>query len=331
MTWLSSILSAFRPADTSAVESISSDYLHSAADLAQTVQLLLMHAHRIAHGAVQGTVQSWIKGQGVQFAGIRQYDHGDDARLIDWNTTARLHIPMVKYAHEERNNDVYVVVDIGASMQSGFNESALQTALMMALAVICTVDMSGDMCALLTADTAHQPSVRLCAPLGVGHRHRIDSATRLVRTIIEQYHTHRIIKEAPHDTLEAMIRYAGTSIRKRSIIFLITDAQTHAETSVLQQYAQALHQRHECVVIGIAPSSLSEQGMINVVDAETGATTDERIAQITYRMQEQYTTTMTLLQSSGLRTLSVCATDDIPRALRALYRSDHQHIKMQAV
>ena len=62
-----------------------------------------------------GEYHSVFKGRGMTFAEVREYQPGDDIRLIDWNVTARSGNPFVKVFEEERELTVFLIVDISAS------------------------------------------------------------------------------------------------------------------------------------------------------------------------------------------------------------------------
>ena len=59
-----------------------------------------------------------ISPTGVEYAGTRQYEQGDDLRKIDWKATARLTRLMVKEFHTEENFPVTILLDTGDSMNS---------------------------------------------------------------------------------------------------------------------------------------------------------------------------------------------------------------------
>ena len=52
-------------------------------------------------GQLQGGYRTAHRGSGLDFVGLRGYVHGDDARHIDWNVTARLNEPYVRVFTED--------------------------------------------------------------------------------------------------------------------------------------------------------------------------------------------------------------------------------------
>ena len=66
-----------------------------------------------------GEYHSVFKGRGMTFAEVREYQPGDDIRLIDWNVTARTGSPFVKIFEEERELTVYLLVDVSRSGHFG--------------------------------------------------------------------------------------------------------------------------------------------------------------------------------------------------------------------
>ena len=70
-------------------------------------------------GLRQGDRLSPRRGQGLDFADLREYQPHDDVRHIDWNVTARLGQPHVREFLEERDMAVWFLVDLSASMDWG--------------------------------------------------------------------------------------------------------------------------------------------------------------------------------------------------------------------
>jgi len=55
----------------------------------------------------------------MEFAEVREYEAGDDARTIDWNVTARMGAPFVKKFVEERDLTLLLLVDVSGSQAFG--------------------------------------------------------------------------------------------------------------------------------------------------------------------------------------------------------------------
>lgn len=76
-------------------------------------------SHKKAYSAQAGDIKSAFKGRGMEFEEIRAYNFGDDVRDIDWRVTARKQQPYTKIYTEERDLEVYVWLDLSASMLFG--------------------------------------------------------------------------------------------------------------------------------------------------------------------------------------------------------------------
>lgn len=73
-----------------------------------------------ARGAVTtgflGNYKSSVRGKGLEFEDYRNYDQNDDAELIDWKASVRSNKLLVKEFVEERNLEVFFLVDASSSM-----------------------------------------------------------------------------------------------------------------------------------------------------------------------------------------------------------------------
>jgi uncharacterized protein (DUF58 family) len=68
---------------------------------------------------IMGASVSRRLGRGLDFAEVREYQPGDDVRMIDWKVTARSGRAHTKLFVEERERPVLLVVDFRASMRFG--------------------------------------------------------------------------------------------------------------------------------------------------------------------------------------------------------------------
>ena len=80
----------------------------------------LRNRHKKSPPSAQvGEIKSIFKGRGMEFEEIRPYNYGDDVRDIDWRVTARKLAPYTKLFSEERDREVYVLLDLSAQMLFG--------------------------------------------------------------------------------------------------------------------------------------------------------------------------------------------------------------------
>lgn len=66
-----------------------------------------------------GDIRSAFKGRGMELEEIRSYNFGDDVRDIDWRVTARKDSPYTKIFNEEKDHEIWVWLDLSASMLFG--------------------------------------------------------------------------------------------------------------------------------------------------------------------------------------------------------------------
>src|SRR5512137_977889 len=79
------------------------------------IKKLKIHTKRIMQSALSGDYLSAFKGSGLEFHQIREYCMGDDVRMIDWNSSAKMNKIMVKQFIEERDRTVILAIDSSAS------------------------------------------------------------------------------------------------------------------------------------------------------------------------------------------------------------------------
>lgn len=99
-------------------------------------------------GAI-GKYKSVFRGKGLEFDGFRAYsENDDDGSLIDWKASARANALLVREFVEERNMNVFFLVDVGSTMEFGSvsklkGEYAAEVALSLAHTILQTGDSVG--------------------------------------------------------------------------------------------------------------------------------------------------------------------------------------------
>ncbi|MDW8287676.1 MAG: DUF58 domain-containing protein, partial [Flammeovirgaceae bacterium] len=68
---------------------------------------------------MQGDYHSVFKGSGLEFDDVRPYQYGDDVRHINWNVTAKGIGTYLKTFKEEKEQNIFFILDVSASQEIG--------------------------------------------------------------------------------------------------------------------------------------------------------------------------------------------------------------------
>ncbi|MEP6999433.1 MAG: DUF58 domain-containing protein [bacterium] len=265
-------------------------------EILRQVKLLELKTRGLVNSLFTGEYRSVFKGQGMEFAEVREYQPGDEVRSIDWNVTARMGKPFVKRYIEERELTVMLAVDLSGSERFGTrarfkSELASELAAVLAMSAIRNNDRVG---AVLFTDR-----IEHVVPPRKGRRH----ALRLMRDLL-------VFEPAGKGTdLAGALEYTGKMLAHKAIIFVVSDFQA----AELEQPLKLLAQRHDVVAVTVDDPSeqeLPDIGQARFVDPETGATidVDTSDAKVRARFAEAVAEEMTARR----RLLRRLAIDEIP-------------------
>jgi uncharacterized protein (DUF58 family) len=195
------------------------------------VRLIELRTRRLVNSLFSGEYRSVFKGQGMEFAEVREYLPGDEVRAIDWNVTARMRRPFVKRYIEERELTVMLVVDLSGSSRYGTvsrfkSEMATELAAVLTMSAVRNNDRVG---VLLFTDR-----VEHVVPPGKGRRH----ALRIIRDVL----VHEPLGRGTN--VGGALEYLRRLLPHRSIVFLISDLFD----ANVERPLKFLAQRHDLVV-----------------------------------------------------------------------------------
>src|SRR5438046_9477954 len=117
-------------------------------EILKKIRGLEIKTRALVETAFAGDYHSVVKGRGMNFEEVREYQAGDEVRAIDWNVTARMGHPFIKKFTEERELAVMLVVDVSASGEFGSvnlskRELAAEVACLLAFSAIRNNDKVG--------------------------------------------------------------------------------------------------------------------------------------------------------------------------------------------
>ena len=88
-------------------------------DILKKVRELEIKSKKLTRHIFTGEYHSAFKGRGMLFKEVREYQHGDDIRFIDWNVSARFNHPFSKVFEEERELTLMLLIDVSGSSLFG--------------------------------------------------------------------------------------------------------------------------------------------------------------------------------------------------------------------
>ncbi len=261
-------------------------------DLLKKVHQIHLRSKRIVNDVMAGEYQSAFKGRGMEFDMVREYQEGDEERMIDWNVTARFGHPFVKSYIEERELTVIFLVDISASGQFGSDkqlkkETAAELCAVLALNAIKKNDRIG---LILFTD-----KIELFVPPQKGKTHVL----RVIRELL-------YFKPKGHKTcINRALEHFNRVNKKKAVVFLVSD---FLDEDYFHN-VNLTNKRHDLVAVEISDPKekvITKMGLAHFLDSETGKTVLVDTSSKTWRQNHKLAQTQTeTLRKSHFRKFGV--------------------------
>jgi len=227
-------------------------------EILKKVKRIEISTRGLVNEVFSGEYHSVFKGRGMEFSEVREYMIGDDIRNIDWNVSARMGHPFVKVFDEERELTVMLMVDVSSSGNFGTSNQMKG-------------EIAAELCALLAFSAIKNNDK-------VGLLIFSDKIEKFIPPRKGKQHVLRVIREIlyfkPEDSqtdLNVALEYLSRVIRRRSIVFLISDFLAENYEKALQ----VANKKHDVIAVDIIDPrevELPNVGFIELEDAETGET-----------------------------------------------------------
>ncbi|VTU35724.1 DUF58 domain-containing protein [Variovorax sp. PBL-E5] len=264
-------------------------------------------------GLLQGDYRTLMRGTGLDLADLREYQHHDDVRHIDWNVTARLQVPHVRVFTEDREMAAWFVLDLSRSVDFGSGARAKRE---------ISAGFVGVLARLLTRHgnrvgaLVYGNDVEAVIPPRCGRRHVLHLLHAMERRAA------KVVPDPKGMTrLADLLKSAAVLMPRRSTVFVVSDflSQPGWERPLGQ-----LAQRHEVVAVRLFDPlelALPDLGLVPLRDAETGeqlwvdthdAGFRKRFARIAV---ERENTLRESLAKIGVDTLELSTHDDLVEAI----------------
>ena len=175
-----------------------------------------------------GDIRSAFKGRGMEFEEVRSYTYGDDVRDIDWRVTARHGNTYTKVFSEEKDREVYVVLDLSPYMLFGTKKelksvSASKIASLLGWQSMANKDRFG----LIIYDGV---DTKVFKP-----QSNQKNLMAILKTISET--SIKVLEKAkdkiqPEANISDPLQYLQYSVKNKAIIFVVSDFNNVSETAL---------------------------------------------------------------------------------------------------
>ncbi|WP_192820742.1 DUF58 domain-containing protein [Rufibacter sp. LB8] len=227
-------------------------------DLVRKLRKYEIQIRKAIDAQMQGDFKSVFKSSGLEFDDVRAYQYGDDVRSIDWNVTAKGHGTFVKTYREEKEQNVFILLDVSGSQALGTPGSqkmdiGKEISGILALASIKQGSQLGMICFSDGKERYLRP--------GKGNDH----AYALIKALAEL----QPVSNKTH--IGAGIKLALNVVKRKSIIILISDfIDLDYERELIM-----LAKKHDLIVLQLMDrreTTFPSLGIVPLLDKETGKT-----------------------------------------------------------
>lgn len=261
-------------------------------------------------GLLQGDYRSLFYGYGVDFADLREYQAGDDIRYIDWNVTARMATPYIRQYLEEREITAWFLLDLSPSIDFGAVQTLKRNVL---------IDFVATFARLLTRHgnrvgaMFYGHGVERTLPAQSGRLQTL----RLINDLLKQ----PPLPHAPFTDLAPLLQASLNALKRRSLIFLISD---FISVPGWDRPLSLLNQRHEVLAVRVwdpREMELPDIGSVIMEDSETGEQIYVDTHDRAFRKRFEATTRQreaelaATFKRVGIDTLSLSTEEDLVRAI----------------
>jgi uncharacterized protein (DUF58 family) len=210
-------------------------------------------------GLLQGDYRTLFRGFGLDLADLREYQVFDDVRHINWNVTARTQVPHVRVYNEDREVTAWFFLDLSPSVDFGSGETTKRQVLTEFTAILAR---------LLT-----RQGNRVGAVLFDGVKEHVlppRNGRGQVLFLIDRIANCPRPSRVPATDLGAALRRSLVAIRRRSLVFVVSD---FVSTPGWDRPLAHMAQRHDGIVVRLTDpldTLMPDIGLVAFQDAETG-------------------------------------------------------------
>ena len=197
---------------------------------------LSIYTKKKSSNILEGAYNSIYKGKSMNFEDLREYVIGDDVKFIDWKASSRSNKVLVKQYIAEKKHNILFILDSGKKMVADTEklDSKKDVSLMTMGTISYLVDRHGDM---ISAIYRGKSGIKYFP-----FRSGLNNIERILNSYEKEIES--------ENNLEELINYVIKFIRRKMIIFIITDI--NGMKSISEKTIKKLSYMHDVIFINIS-------------------------------------------------------------------------------
>ena len=225
-------------------------------EVIKNIRRIEIRTKRLVNDVFSGEYHSVFKGRGMEFQEVREYQAGDDIRIIDWNVTARYGMPFVKKFREERELTIMFLIDASFSNQFGTSQRLKN-------------QIGSELCSVL-AFSAVKNNDR------VGMIIFTDKVEKYVKPQKGYSHVLRLVRdmlffkpENKNTDINSALEFLIKVTKRRCVVFLVSDFLCRGYEKLLSVASR----KYDLIAIKIddpREKELPKVGLLHLEDSESG-------------------------------------------------------------
>lgn len=209
---------------------------------------LSIYTKKKTSNILEGSYNSIYKGKSMNFEDLREYIIGDNVKDIDWKASARSNKILIKQFIAEKKHNILFILDSGKKMLADTRDldSKKEVALMAVGTISYLVDKHGDS---ISAIYKGKENIKLF-PFKTG----LYNIERILNSYEREIDT--------ENDIEGLINYVLKFIKRRMIIFVITDID--GLNNISEETLRKLSLLHDVMFINVSDALMTGYNAFDV-------------------------------------------------------------------